>query len=354
MASDIIDPKNPVGKIRDQDLLEQLEKFEQGFGRDVMRRELTRTQAKRDAEATRLAAMTPAQRKREEARILLETDAISPDNLRHIHSVLAICSLPYTRQPDHVREYEQRQGRMSLVVTAGKLLSPDGVWEEQPLPHGSRARLLLLHLCSEAIRQKSATINIEDSLTAFIHAMGYPVTGGKNGTINSFKQQINALAACTMRIGVWDGKRSRTVNTQPFAELDIWFPNEPDQRVLWPSTITFSRDFYATLSTHALPVNIHTVRHFAGSPRKLDILFWLGYRLNSIRKPLNVSWAALKEQFGQGFSLERQFKAKMIKDIAHIHEVFPKLPLSYDEHGITLQPADSSVLAIPKRKLKRS
>ena len=341
--------------IRDDDLIEQLERCGKGLGYDAMRRHLAQTQSQRDAEKARRAALTPSQRKREDARRLLEIDALNPENLRHIHSVLAICSLPYKRQPDHVREYERRQGRMSLVVTAGKLLSPDGIWEEQPLPHGSRARLLLLHLCSEAIRQKSATINIEDSLTAFIHAIGYPVTGGKNGTLNSFKKQINALAACTMRIGVWDGKRSRTVNTQPFSELDVWFPNEPDQRVLWPSTITFSRDFYETLSTHALPVNMHTIRHFAGSPRKLDILFWLGYRLNSIRKPLNVSWSALKEQFGEGFALERQFKAKLIQDIAHIKEVFPKLPLSLDDHGIILQPASSSVLAIPPKKtLKRS
>ena len=42
-----------------------------------------------------------------------------------IDSVLAICGLPYTRQPLEIREFERRQGRMSLVVEAGKLRNPE-------------------------------------------------------------------------------------------------------------------------------------------------------------------------------------------------------------------------------------
>jgi hypothetical protein len=338
--------------IRDEDLRAELDRF-QGFSRDVMIRELVRRQAVRDAEVQRLASLTPAQRKREAARTVIETVAGTPENLRHIHSVLAICALPYTRQALDVREHQSRQGRMSLLVQAGKLLSPDGTWVEQPLPYGSRARLLLLHLCSEAIRQKSPTIEIQDSLTAFIHAIGYPVTGGKNCTLTSFKQQINALAACTMRIGVWDGARARSINTQPFSELDVWLPANPDQRILWPSTITFSRDFFDTLSSHALPANIHSVRHFAQSPRKLDFIFWLGYRLKNLRTPTTISWSALRDQFGQGFALERQFKAKFAELLDHVLEVFPRLALTYDDTGLTLRPTDAAVLAIPARAIAR-
>ena len=71
----------------------------------------------------------------------------------------------------------------------------------------------------------------------------------------------------------------------PFDSLDVWFPVNTDQRILWPSTITFSRAFFDTLKQHALPTNTRAVRVFANSPRKLDLLFWLGYRLRHIRKP---------------------------------------------------------------------
>ena len=337
-------------QIRDADLLEELERHRHTIGFTAMTNELRRRQFERDAQEKYLSSLTLPQRKRFLASQKLETEAIKPENLRHIHSVLAICSLPYRKQPIETREFERKQGRMSLVVEAGKLLSPTGERIAQPLPYGSRARLLLLHLCSEAIRQKSPTIHIEDSLTAFIRSIGFSVTGGKNGTLTSFKQQINALAACRMSIGVWNGTRARTINAQPFSQIDVWLPTDPDQKMLWPSTITFSRDFYDTLTQHALPVNMHAVKHFANSPRKLDLLFWIGYRLNTIRKPLHISWGSLQEQFGGSFVRARKFREHFIGDVEHLKEVFPKLPLSLDEFGLTIDPADPTVLAIPKRK----
>jgi len=244
---------------------------------------------------------------------------------------------------------------MSLLVQAGKLRSPeDGKWVDQPLPFGSRARLLLMHTCSEAIRQKSAEIEIEDSLTGFIKSMGFPVTGGKNGTLNSFKQQVNALAACTMRIGLWDGDHAKTISTQPFTSIDVWFPTNANQKMLWPSTVTFSQEFYATLRKHALPVNIHAVKAFAGSPRKLDMLFWLGYRLTTLDRPLNISWEALKQQWGQGYSRNNNFRRDFAQEIAEIKEVFPKLPVKVSEDGFIIQLGTSEVLAIPHVKSRKS
>lgn len=273
---------------------------------DVVARSCEREQAERD----RIAALPRNARRRAATRAMLEQGAASREDLRHIHSVLALCSLPYTGQPIEKREWQRDVGRMSLIIEAGKLQSPSGEWILQPLPFGSRARLLLLHLCSEAVRQKSAEIEIEDSLTGFIRAMGFPVTGGKNGTLQSFKAQVNALAACHMRIGMSDGTHAKTVNTQPFSSIDVWFPSTPDQRMLWPSTITFSQDFFATLTKHALPVNIHAVRDFAGSPRKLDMLFWLGYRLNHLSQPLRISLVCPAAAVGAGVFAGEQLQAR--------------------------------------------
>ena len=333
-----------VTGIHDADLIAELEAARGSAGFEFVRMNCVRLQEERD----RAARMSPSERRRTRAREILESDGVTPDNLRHIHSVLAICSLPYTRQPIEVREYERKHGRMSLTVEAGKLKGPDGAWVEQPLPYGSRARLLMLHLCSEAIRQKSPTIHIEDSLTAFIRAIGFPVTGGARGTLQAFKQQINALAACHMRIGVWNGNRSSTIHTTPFSRVDVWLPENPDQRMLWPSTLTFSLDFYQTLAEHALPVNVEAVRAFSNSPRKLDVLFWLGYRLKNLRKPLRISWAALAEQFGQGYARQRDFVADFTSEIGQVRMVFPRLPIDIGEDGLSLLPADPEVIAIPQ------
>lgn len=354
--------------IRDADLRKKLAHARERFKLDavfaVEARELIDEQKARDAKvearATELAAMAPGARRRAKSRDALEVGGKRED-LRHIHSVLALCGLPYNRQPIEEREYRSKQGNMRLIVNAGELLAPNGEFVKQPLPYGSRARLLLLHLCSEAIRQQSPTINIDDSLTAFINKMGFEANGGPRGNLTAFKQQVNALAACKMTIGTFyeKGGRVKTINTAPFSSIDVWFPTSPGQQMLWPSTITFSREFYDTLAKHALPVNVHAIRAFSDSPRKIDIYYWLSHRSYSLSEPISISWEALKEQFGEGhfvtsgktggYSRDRDFRAKFTKELAHICEVFPKLPVAVTETGIRLKPADSDVLSIPAK-----
>lgn len=337
-----------INTIRDEDLLKRLAATPE-MGREFVYKRCVDEQARRD----KLAALPRDQRRRATTRHLIEElKGGDRENLGHLHSVLAICSMPYSRQPIHIRDWERKQGKMSLMLTAGQLMTPDGTWKLQPLPYGSRARLLMLHTCSQAILQNSRTIDIEDSLSAFIRSMGFPVTGGKNGTLQSFRQQINALAACTMSIGMWDHSQAKTFSTQPFSSINVWLNGAENQRSLWPQTVTFTQEFYDTLVKHALPVNMHAVRAFAGSPRKLDILFWLGYRLHSITKPTPISWNALREQFGTGYIRERRFRSDLAAEIAEIREVFPKLPVKITDFGFVISPGSTEVLAIPTIKRK--
>ena len=340
--------------IRDADLLDELEKARDSLMFKATLSFVTSTQQRRDTEsatqaarAQKLATMPRDTRRRAIIREVFENALPTRKDLRHIHSTLAICGLPYTRQPIGVREYRSKQGDMSLMVQAGQLLSPDDEWVPQPLPYGSRARLLLLHLCSQALHQQSPTIEIEDSVTAFVRAMGFSDSGGLRGDLTAFKQQLNALAACTLRIGVANGLKARTVTTTPFSAIDVWFPTNPNQRILWPSTITFSREFFDTLSRHALPANMHAVRAFAGSPRKLNLYFWLIYRLNVTQTPLRITWAGVKAQFGSGYARERDFRRSFAEDVAHLKQVFPRLQLAFDDDGLTLLPASPEILAVP-------
>jgi hypothetical protein len=340
--------------IRDADLRKELENARGTLTFKATQSYLIGAQARRDTERdakaekeSALAAMPRDTRRRAIIREVIENTPPNRKDLQHIHSTLAICGLPYTRQALDVREYKSKQGEMSLMVQAGQLISPDDEWIPQPLPYGSRARLLLLHLCTQALHQQSPTIEIEDSLTAFVRAMGFSDSGGPRGDLTAFKQQLNALAACTLRIGVSNGVKARTITTAPFSALDVWFPSDPRQRILWPSTITFSREFFDTLSQHALPANTHAVRAFAGSPRKLDLYFWLIYRLNVTKDPLRITWASVKAQFGAGYARERAFRTAFAEDVAHLKQVFPKLQLALDDNGLTLQPASPEVLAVP-------
>lgn len=348
------DKRRPTNRteadIRDTDLLAELASFRGGPIYSVMVGVIAEKQIERD----RVAGLPRDARRRADVRRTLENEPGDKDDLRHIHSVLAMCGLPYTRQPLDVREYERKQGRMSLVVEAGKLRNPEtGERVAQPLPFGPKSRLLLMHLCSESIRQKSATIEIADSLTGFIRDMGFAVTGGKRGTLHAFKEQINALAACKLSVGMWDGSRSVEYQGMPFSRIDVWLPTTPDQLILWPSTLTFSLDFYTTLAKHALPIRAEAVRAFAGSARKLDMYFWFNYRLHRLKEPTVLSWDALSSQFGGSFERLRDFRRGFADDLRDITEVFPRLPVKLTEHGLEVTPAGPEVLSLPPRLVRR-
>lgn len=296
--------------IRDVDLLVELEKARGGFAFDMTQRMLAARQTERD----RIATMAPAKRRRAEIAKRLENPPTIAD-LRHIHSTLAIAGLPYERLPEGTHQFARKQGNMALDVMAGSLRDQNGNLLQQPVPYGPKARLVLMHLCSEAIQQKSATIEIAETFTGFVRDMGFSDSGGRKGPLTAFKEQLNALAACTMRLSAWNGQSVRTKAFVPLENIELWLSSDPNQRSLWPSTVTFSTAMFDSLSRHALPLNKHVLKAFAGSSRKLDIYAWLSWRMYNLDDPLTLSWQNLYDQFGgqntdpHGF--KRHFKADL-------------------------------------------
>lgn len=344
-----MDARHPPSAIRDADLLAELEAARGSAGFSFTEMALRLRQAERD----KLALLPRDQRRRAKARTDLDVKSATIDDLRHIHSVLAICGLPYKRLPIEVREFERRQGNMALDVSAGSLRNDKGENIPQPLPFGPKARLILMHLCSQAIYGKSPTIDLNETFTAFVRELGFNDSGGPRGALTAFKHQLNALAACTMKVSVWQpGVGVRSERITPIKTFDLWLSDNMHQKALWPSTLTFSLDFYESLKAHALPLNIRAIRAFAGSARTLDAYYWLGYRVTRLKEPVFISWDALAQQFGDGYTRQRDFRAHFAKDISDIKELFPKLPITLSERGLTLEPSTPEALALPAKATK--
>ena len=164
--------------IRDADLIERLEAAKRSPGYETLHEILVREQAERD----RVAGLSPVQRRRVTTRSTIERSDFLEADRHHIHSVLALCGLPYRDPGQGVRDFIREYGRNSLAVQSGYLKDPEtGKMTPQGLPYGPKARLLLLHICTMAVRQRSATIEIADSMSAFIRELGFSVTGGAVG-----------------------------------------------------------------------------------------------------------------------------------------------------------------------------
>src|SRR5215211_9295409 len=191
-----------------------------------------------DTIAAEVAMASPIQQ-----RLLdLGTDiaTVAPEDLAFQHTILCQTSLPAARPANGCLVWERRQGRATLLVEAGKAINPrTGHFEQLGLPYGPKARLLLMHLNTEAVRRQSPIIPIEDTMTAFFRRlMGGKTQDGR--TANLLKAQLSALAAATFRMGIADSDRAFQMNTQVVHAFDMWLNREDSQRVLWPSVLRLS------------------------------------------------------------------------------------------------------------------
>jgi len=264
------------------------------------------------------------------------------DDIAFLHTVLCQAGLPY--RPTELRRWQRRQGAASLLIEAGSALDPKtGDFVELGLPHGERPRLILIHLSTEAIRTSSPTIDVGGSLTAFARSIGVDTNGP---SIRRFKDQLARLAASTVRLGVVSDGRATQINTQIVSGIDLWLPKDADQRILWPSTVTLSADYFASLQQHAVPLDPRAVAALAGSALALDVYVWLTQRLHRIPagKPQTITWQALKTQFGPDYDRARKFREKFMPAIKAVLTVYPNARVEIADAGLVLWNSPPPVL----------
>jgi hypothetical protein len=274
------------------------------------------------------AAPKPAKRRR------------APDDESELcfqHSVLCQIGLPY-RDPKDARVWEQEQRGVALHIDAGYLFNPrTHKYEPVPLPWGPKPRLILAHLNAEALRAQSPTIEIADSLSAFVRRIrGFD--GGRE--IAVFKEQLKRLATAIIRLTstteMTTGHESNQNNLPLVSGFNLWFPKDERQRVLWSSTVKLSQEYFESLRRHAVPLREADLAALAYSAAALDIYAWLAQRLYRIdpKRPTLISWAALKDQFGQGYDRMDNFKRFFRKKLARVHERYQAARIELDDRGM--------------------
>ena len=259
-----------------------------------------------------------------------------PERIDFLHTIQCQCGIPYRNPGEQVREWDRKQGSAMLRIEAGSAIDPrTGEFVKLGLPYGEKPRLVLIHLASEAVRNSSAIVDVEDSMTAFAKSLGVETNGQQ---LTSLKDQLARLASSTLRMGIIEEGRAVQVNTQIVSAFDLWFPKQADQRVLWPSTVRLSEEYYQSLGRHAVPLDHRAVAALSSSSMALDIYVWLAQRLHRIptAKPQMITWAALYEQFGQGFARVRDFRRRFLLTLSHVQSAYPSARIEPNEVGLTL------------------
>jgi hypothetical protein len=120
------------------------------------------------------------------------------------------------------------------------------------------------------------------------------------------------------------------------------------QLTLWREAVRLDEGFYQSLIDHPMPVREAAIREIGSRSMAIDIYIWLAYRLHQLTKPQPISWAALYDQFGGGYALIRQFRAKFREPLALALAAYPEAHVSTDDKGLILYP---SAPPVPERRL---
>lgn len=260
-----------------------------------------------------------------------------------LHAVL--CQLGLPRNPTSSPTFERMSGRASLSLQAGRTY--DGKkWNDQPLPSGTRPRLVLINLCSEAVRTKSPDVDIGGSVREFLRRINIDA-GGES--MAQFRRQMLALSCCHMTLGMATADGTKQIDAKPIDAFQAWHTNEEGQPALWPGYLRLTDKFFDSLMEHAVPLQPEAIGELQNSAFALDVYSWLAHRLWRVndRNGVTLSWAALKGQFGQEYADTKNFKRKFLGAVK-------KATSAYKEARIETVPGGLKLLHSPppvKRKM---
>ena len=272
-----------------------------------------------------------------------------PEDISYHHTVFCQTCLPYRRVTDRI--WERNNGVISMSIEAGRALDPEtNQWVELPLPFGPKARLLQIHLDTQAKLQNNPMVELGSSMTSFIKQLqGYSPTGPE---LRKFKEQASAIMGALFRFATSKGGRTIQLDSKIVSSFELWYPRDENQRVLFPSYIRLSDEYFSSLQKHAVPLDPRAITAIQHSSLLLDIYKWLVQRLCRVplNKPAFIPWPMVKAQFGQGYTRIRDFRAVFLKALEIVITQYPGAKVKADDRGLTLYHSRPPILP---RELKQ-
>lgn len=252
------------------------------------------------------------------------------------HAGFAMAALPHKKTPEVV--WERDDGPIKLIVESGldSLKRPIGI------PYGSIARMILLYLQTQAVKTRSRDVELGASMNAWLTAMDIPI-GGK--TYQIVREQSRRISRC--RLTFFRRTADAELVSNGAFVRDAILPLDPvssNQPQLWQEKVRLDEGFYQSLIEHPLPLREAAIREISSRSLAIDLYVWLAYRLHVLTGPTEVSWPALKSQFGPEYKELRFFRRDLIPPLKIALSVYPEALVTIDDkRGLTLHPSPPPV-----------
>jgi hypothetical protein len=270
------------------------------------------------------------------------------------YSGFCVLALPHKALPKATDKWERTaaDGKYSLRIEPGAVRI-GGKWQEFGVPFGSRARLILLYLQTQALLHNSREIRLGSSLYDWLGRMNIPVGGQAYKAVKEQSNRIRAAKLAFSMAGEKDGRAYEGFQQDFIVKSGVIFSDDdlasdPRQQRLWDDVVVLSETFFQALSSHPVPVNEAAIRAISNESWSIDCYVWLCYRLHNLKKPTLVTWTDLRDQFGPGMAYRRlsNFKQKFLPVLCSALAVYPEAKVDLDSksrQGIILHPSPPAV-----------
>lgn len=253
-----------------------------------------------------------------------------------IYSGFAQAALPHRKLADDA-VWQVQTEHVLLLVEPGRRPVRDGVPTPIGVPYGSRARLIMLYLITRALRTNSREVELGGSMREWMVRMGIPVGGP---SARGVRDQAERLSRCRLSFQVSSGGKTGLLN-QNLVDGAVFLDDETPGKGLSYNLdrVRLSETFWEQLKRHPIPLDEAAIRALQGHSMALDLYCWLAYRLHVLQGPRAVTWAALKAQFGTGFSRMDHFKPTFLENLQLALAVYPDAQVDVGERGVNLLPS---------------
>ena len=284
------------------------------------------------------SAETDADRRAIEAAVQYMSD--EEVGVGFLYSGWCQAALPHKKLTDD-QVWKIETERVALVVEPGRRNIPGGGTEWVGVPYGSRARLILLYLQTEALRTNSRDIELGRSLHDWLCRLGIPI-GGKS--FRDVREQAERLSRCRLTFHIQQAGRAGLVNQNIVdTAMFVQEPGAAGQGSLFLETARLSETFFEQLKKHPVPLEEAAIRAISNNSQALDIYCWLAYRLHVLPGPRHVSWKALYTQFGASYKRLDHFKERFADALKIATAVYRAADIDVDAKGVLLRPSRAPV-----------
>jgi len=244
-----------------------------------------------------------------------------------------LTSLPHKKLGDD--EIWERRGHNVTLLVEPSTMRRNGKDIKYGVPYGARARMILLYLQTQAVRTKSREVELGRSMRSWLERMDVAV-GGE--TIRALRDQAARISACSLKF-YWEGEDANSWARGGIVSAGLRF-NSSETVDLWDDRVTLDEVFWKHLSEHPVPLHEAAVRQLAHRSLALDVYVWLAWRCHELKKPTDISWLSLSDQFNTKSDKQiKRFKPIFTQALRAATAAYPGSRVDVEDYGITIYPA---------------